>query len=297
MNSLNKPYLLASSGGPQLREAAVLTYAVENVFRKLIGLLIGKMSLKKLQEMIQVIFVEEAEAKLKQEAPGKNVPLSSLAVVTGFDTRMLTKIKSKKSYLKPFHKEKHFLSAITPECNILDVWESNSKYRDSKSGKPKTLAIRGPKISFDSLISDSNSTRGVSLTSFLKRLEASKSVVVDKANNSVRMNKNRYTPFESEDQTENTKMGMAAVGNLLDTITHNLIASSQGKESFYQRGSWTNRLSKHDCKKLRGIVRKFLLKTDERARKIMEPFEQDEAGDDLITAGISMFYFEEDPQN
>jgi hypothetical protein len=38
--------------------------------------------------MIQVIFVEEAEAKLRQESPGKNVALSTLAVVTGFDTRL-----------------------------------------------------------------------------------------------------------------------------------------------------------------------------------------------------------------
>jgi hypothetical protein len=288
---------MTTASETELRDVAILTRAVENVFRKLIRMLIGKMSLKKLQEMIQVIFVEEAEAKLKQEAPGKNVPLSTLAVVTGFDTRMLTKIKSKESYLKPFHKEKGFLSAITPECNILDVWESSSKYRDLKSGKPKILAIRGSKISFETLINDSNSTRAVTLTSFLKRLVVSKSVVVDKANNRVRMNDNRYTPFESEDQTENTKMGMAAVGNLVDTITHNLDASSQGKESFYQQGSWTNRLNKNDCKKLRRIVKKFLLETDEKARKIMEPFEQDVAGNDQITAGMSMFYFEEESQN
>ena len=35
-------------------DVAILTLAVENVFRKLIRLLIGKISLKKLQEMVQV---------------------------------------------------------------------------------------------------------------------------------------------------------------------------------------------------------------------------------------------------
>ena len=79
-------------------DVAILTLAVENVFRKLIRLLIGKISLKKLQEMIQVIFVEEAEANLKKERPGKNVALSTLAVITGIDTRTLTRIKSKDSY-------------------------------------------------------------------------------------------------------------------------------------------------------------------------------------------------------
>ena len=52
-------------------DVAILTLAVENVFRKLIRLLIGKISLKKLQEMVQVIFVEEAEANLRQERPGR----------------------------------------------------------------------------------------------------------------------------------------------------------------------------------------------------------------------------------
>ena len=277
-----------------LGDVAILTRAVENVFRKLIRLLIGKMSLKKLQEMIQIIFVEEAEAKLRLEAPGKNVPLSTLAVVTGFDTRTLTRIKGKESYLRPFHEEKRFLSEITPECSVLDVWESSSKYRDSKSGKPKVLAIRGSKASFESLIGDSNSTRGVTVTSFLQRLEASKSIVVDKANNTVQMIDKRYTPFESEDQTENVKIGMAAVGNLVDTIAYNLKASTLGREPFYQRGCWTHRLDKNESERLRTLMKKFLFKTDERARKIMKPFEQDTVSNDQVTAGISLFYFEEE---
>ena len=103
----------------------------------------------------------------------------------------------------------------------------------------------------------------------------------------------RYTPFESEDQTENAKIGMAAVGNLVDTINHNLNALSQGKESFYQKGCWTNRLDKNESEKLRRLIKKFLLKTDERARKIIKPFEQDVVSKNQVTAGISMFYFEE----
>jgi hypothetical protein len=67
-----KESFMATPGDPGLRDVATLTRAVEKVFRKLIRMLIGKMSLKKLQEMIQIIFVEETEAKLKREAPGKN---------------------------------------------------------------------------------------------------------------------------------------------------------------------------------------------------------------------------------
>jgi hypothetical protein len=288
--------IMATPANSVLPDVAILTVAVDNVFRKLIRLLIGKISLKKLQEMIQVIFVEEAEAKLKREAPGKNVALSTLAVLTGFDTRTLTKIKSKDNYMKPFHEEKRFLREITPECSVLDVWESSAKYQDPESGKPKVLAIRGPAPSFESLIGDSSSTRGVTVTSFLQRLEASNSIVIDKTMRSVRMIDKRYTPFGSKDQTENAKIGMAAVGNLVDTIAHNLRTDPDNGESFYQRGCWSNRLNKSDIGKLRALIRKFLVKTDERARKIMKPFEQDQVNDEQLTAGISVFYFEEESQ-
>ncbi len=277
-----------------LEDVAILTLAVESVFRKLIRLLIGKISLKKLQEMIQVIFVEEAEVILKKERPGKNVALSALAVVSGIDTRTLSRIKAKESYLKPFHKEKRFLRQITPECSVLDVWESSETYKNPKTGKPIVLPINGPKPSFESLISDSNSTRGVTVRSFLQRLEMSKSVIVDKAKNSVRMIDKRYTPFGSEIQTENARIGMAAVGNLVETVAHNLAAPTQNGESFYQRGCWTNRLNKDDTKRLRELVKNFLLEADEKVRGIMRPFEQSVAGQGQLTAGVSLFYFEEE---
>lgn len=288
---------MASPSNPPLRDAAILTRAVESVFRKLIRMLLGRMSLKKLQEMIQVIFVEEAEEMLRQETPGKSATLTTLAVITGFDTRTITKIKRNDSYLKPFYQEERFLSEITPECSVLDVWESHPKYRDSGSGKPRVLPIRGSAYSFESLIGESVSTRGVTVTSFLQRLEASQSIVVDKTSNTVRMIDKRYTPFESNDKTEHAKIGMAVVGNLVDTIAHNLDASSQSGEPFYQQGCWTNRLKKEDSRKLREMVRVFLLESDERARKIIAPFEQSHADAGQVTAGISMFYFEEEGQN
>ena len=66
-----------------LQDAAILTRAVENVFRNLIRFLVGRMSLVKLQEMIRFIYVEEAESKLNRERPKHNVTLTRLAILTG----------------------------------------------------------------------------------------------------------------------------------------------------------------------------------------------------------------------
>ena len=103
----------------------------------------------------------------------------------------------------------------------------------------------------------------------------------------------RYTPFGSKVKTENARIGMAAVGNLVDTISYNLASTSDNGESFYQRGCWTNRLDKSDREQLREIIKKFLADTDEKARKIIKPFERDVFAGDQVTAGISLFYFEE----
>jgi hypothetical protein len=119
--------------------------------------------------------------------------------------------------------------------------------------------------------------------------------VVDKTNDTVRMIDKRYTPFGSEIQTENARIGMAAVGNLVDTIAHNLKAPADNSESFYQRGCWTNRLDRKDSRRLREVIKKFLAETDEKAREILKPFEQEMTSDDQVTAGVSLFYFEEEP--
>jgi len=247
--------------------------------------------------MIQVIFIEEVEKQIRQETPGKNATLTTLAVIAGYDTRKIMRIKSNASYLKQFHKEERFLSSITPECSVLDVWESNPEYRESITGKPKVLKIYGPAPSFESLIGTSVPTRGVTVTSFLQRLESSGSILVDKKLNKVQMLDKRYTPFQSKDKTESVKIGMAVVGNLLDTITHNLNAPPKNEEPFYQRGCWTNRLKKTDSRKLRDLIKAFLVEVDEEARKIMMPFEQVELDANQITAGVSMFYFEEQPEH
>ena len=297
MASLGTSTLRESPGAALLRDSVILTRAVEGVFRKLIRMLIGRMSLKKLQEMIQVIFVEETEKMLNKQNPGKNAALTTLAVIAGYDTRKIVKIKSNDNYRKSFYKKERFLSSITPECSILDIWESNPEYLDPESGKPKTLAITGPVPSFESLIVKSVPARGVTVTSYLQRLEASDAIAVDRKSNKVRMIEKRYLPSQSKGKTESVRVGMAVIGNLVDTITHNLNTSTTGDDLFYQQGCWTNRLRKSDSKKLRQLVRSFLMTSDEEARKVIGPFEQQEAEPGQITAGISMFYFEEESDN
>ena len=104
----------------RLQEADLLARAVENVFRKLIRFLVGRISLVKLQEMIRFIYIDEAEKMLKAERPGKNVPLTQLALHTGLDTRTLTRVREKLYEGEPQYEPK-FLSELTPESAVVEA--------------------------------------------------------------------------------------------------------------------------------------------------------------------------------
>ena len=279
---------------PALHELSILTRAFEQVFRKLIRLLVGRISLKRIQELIQVVFIEEAEAKLKQQRPDQNVALADLALLADIDTRTIKKTRSYIALSTPLHQNASFLSELIPEACVLDVWGSNSKYTDQKTGNPRILKIKGPGASFESLVEEATSTNGVAIETFLQHLVESNSIALLPGGNEVQLLEKQYTSFASVDQSASLKVGLAVVSNLLDTVTHNLFAPAHGEGAFYQRGTWTTRLGKQDRQKLREMTRRFLAKSDETATELIGQYEREVASNEQITAGISMFYFEEE---
>lgn len=277
----------------RMDEAAILTRAVESLFRKLVRFLVGRISLIKLQEITRYIFVEEIENKLRSENPKKNIPLSQLALLSGLDTRTLTKIRNSKSYRQPFYKEPSFLKDFVPGASILHVWSSKPPYMDEQTGKPRLLDISGEKPSFESLFLESTRSRGVTYKSLLERLVESGSVSLAENGDKVRLVTKSYIPSVSNDKLGAIEMGFAALGNLTDTITKNICAIESGGERLYQRGTWTYRMQRQHQNDLRTDLNKFLMATDRKARKIIRKYEEKGSGSDHFTAGVSFFYFEE----
>jgi len=109
-------------------EAAILTRAVDTVFRKLIRFLVGRISLVRLQEMIRYIYVEEAEKTLRIANPGKNVPMTRLALITGLDTRTLVEVRKRLETDSSQYRQQ-FLSELTPESAIVEAWAAWQEMR------------------------------------------------------------------------------------------------------------------------------------------------------------------------
>ncbi len=288
----NTEILMASSSNPPLRDIAVLTRAAENVFRKLIRILIGRMSLKKLQEMIQIIFIEEAEAKLEREAPGKNVSLTKLGSLTDLDTRTLTKIRRSYDPSKPIHLDSSFLKGFTPGFKVLDIWINERKYLDCETNRPIPLSFAGKGITFEKLVEEAVSARGVTARSMLERLLENKFVQIDPKNKQIKLVREDYI-FLSNEELDMIDIGFSAIATLATTVNHNIKNARSETSRFYQRGCWTYRLSNKNQNKFRKAMLAFLHEIDKKAKEAILPFEDSNEVSDQLTAGISMFYFEE----
>jgi hypothetical protein len=272
----------------RLDEAAILTRAVETVFRKLIRFLVGRISLVRLQEMIRYIYVEEAEKNLRSENPGKNVPLTKLALVTGLDTRTLVQVR-KRLEVDGRKYRQQFLAELTPESAIVEAWVE--QFRDPDSDGSSVLSYGSDKTAFEQLVKSTIPGRGITTQSIIERLVATRSIVQDKENRTLRLLVERFSPYLSDDEPNIVNAALSAISNLTSTIEHNM--ESTQEEKFFQQQSWTFRLNPDDLETFRRVVRKSLEQCKTMAETSMAPWEREEYGDGMITAGVGLYYFEE----
>ena len=169
---------MVTTGPSSIKDVSVLTQSIEFVVRNLVKIVIGKISLVRLQELIQSIFVEEAENQLLKECPDRNISLTSLAVLTGLETRKLTQIRNARSYRLPLHTSRQFLDGITPEACVVDLWTSNPRFTTPGSGEPRILDIWGRECSFEILVKEAVRSRGITVKSVIERMKNNKQVVV-----------------------------------------------------------------------------------------------------------------------
>lgn len=267
----------------RLQEADLLARAVENVFRKLIRFLVGRISLVKLQEMIRFIYIDETEKKLKAENPGKNVPLTRLALNTGLDTRTLTRVREQLYHGEPQY-EPQFLAELTPESAVVEAW--------AKLGGDSTVLEYGSEdADFEKLVRATISTRGITIQSIIKRLVDTQSVEQDKESRRLKLLVDHFSPYLSDDEPNMINAAFSAVSNLLTTIEFNVDISPD--ERLFQRQTWTFRLSPEDRQEFRQAMRKMLEQYEEDSMLAIEPWEMEQFGDGLLTAGVGFYYFEE----
>jgi hypothetical protein len=273
----------------RLQEADLLARAVENLFRKLIRFLVGRISLVKLQEMIRHIYLEETELKLRAENPGKNVPLTRLALLTGLDTRTLVQVRKHLQLDQPRYRQQ-FLAELTPESAVVEAWASRiGTAGDHDRGA--VLDYGSDDAGFEALVRSTIATRGITTQSIIQRLVDTNSVEQDRENRTLRLLVDHYSPYLSQDEPNIVNAAFSAISNLISTIEHNVAAAQDAK--LYQRQRWTFRLDPGDQERFRQAMRGLLERFEREAEGAITPWEQQHYDSGLVTAGVGLYYFEE----
>lgn len=269
-------------------EAAILTRAVDTVFRKLIRFLVGRISLVRLQEMIRYIYVEEAEKTLRIANPGKNVPMTRLALITGLDTRTLVEVRKRLETDSSQYRQQ-FLSELTPESAIVEAWASLAGNAGQGSGN--VLDYGSENSGFEQLVRATMSGRGITTQSIIERLVATRSIVQDRKNRTLELIVDEFSPYLSDDEPNIVNAALSAISNMVSTIEHNMVSPLDQK--FFQRQSWTFRLDPDDRESFRQAMRKMLEENKAGAEAGIKPWERESYGEDLLTAGVGFYYFED----
>jgi len=155
------------------------------------------------------------------------------------------------------------------------------------------LSVSPGARSFPELVSRAIGSRGLTIPSIIHRLEAAGSIEVDAETQQVKLIATTYYPFLSDDESAMLDVGFSTAASLLQTVTINLERASAGKEKLFQRSSFTHQLSPERRDEFRRLLQKFLTESDHECKTIMSELEDKLPQADQITAGVSMFYFEE----
>jgi hypothetical protein len=277
---------MSSSIETRYPEADLLTRAVENVLRKMIRFLVGRITLVKLQEMIRFIYVEETEKKLRSEKPGRNVPLTQLALNTGLDTRTLIRVRERLQENESRYR-RQFLAELTPESAVVEAWASAVR----AGAGDRVLRYGGEDAPFERLVRATISTRGITMPSIIQRLVDTRSIERNRDTQELRLLVDHFTPYLSDDEPNIINAAFSAISNLLSTIEYNVTVKPS--QRLFQRQVWSFRLRPEDRADFRRAMRRKLEEYEQSAIDAIEPWEQERYGDALMTAGVGLYYFEE----
>jgi len=273
------------------QEVGALGAGLEAVLRRFIRPLIGSMSLARLEEMLRLVFVEEAERHLRREYPGRSVPVSQLALLTGLDTRQLNKLRSRAGFGEGGKGISGFSSNITPTTHLLDLWSTNPDYTEAESGQPRPLAITGPAPSLEALMRSSTFIRGVTPRSVADRLVLSGAATEDDGGN-LHMVTEKFLPSVPGDVEGAIEVGFHAIGRLVETVFTNLERLGTDQPRLYQRAYWTNRLAPHRQAEFQARLGDLMADFEEQGTAVLTEMEMKIEAPSQVTGGFGLYYFE-----
>ncbi|MGD2130195.1 MAG: DUF6502 family protein [Lysobacterales bacterium] len=267
-------------------ETKSITYFLSRVFRKVVRLVIGTVSLPALTDILKGIYVEEAERKLMRE--GSKPTKSAIALMTGLDTRVVSALLDQ-NLDNTIQNQ-----SVNPENALIDMWSSDPFFQDPDTGKPANLPIAGRGRTFQGLVLKSIG-RNITVKTVMDRLLAWGAIQVNHGDiDSVELISQTYLPL-SDDRVKHTEIGLLEASRILSAVIRNM--SSDTETRVPQQGRWTYRLNAKDYKIFRTKVRQLLEKQIKEGEALLEEFEEAAKQPGQMTVGIGWYqWVDQEPE-
>jgi hypothetical protein len=262
----------------QQDDAKSITHFLSRVFRKVVRLVIGTVSLPALYDILKAIYVEEAQKKLERE--GSKPTKSAIALMTGLDTRVVSSLmgQSLDSTMQG--------QSVNPENSLIDMWTSDPFFLDPETGKPANLPIAGRGKTFQGLVLKSIG-RNITVKTVMDRLLAWGSIRVNHGDiDTVELVSQTYLPL-SDDRIKHTEIGLLEASRVLGAVIHNM--NSDPETRVPQQGRWTYRLDPDRYKEFRKRARQLLDKQIKEGESLLEEFEETAKESGQITVGFGWY--------
>ena len=262
----------------QQDDAKSITHFLSQVFRKVVRLVIGTVSLPALYDILKAIYVEEAQKKLQRD--GNKPTKSAIALMTGLDTRVVSSLMNE-------NLEKTIQAqSVNPEHALIDLWSSDPFFRDDSTGAPARLPIVGRGKTFQTLVLRSIG-RNVTVKTVIGRFQASNNIrVIQEDVEKVELLTKIYSPISS-DRAKQTEVGLIEASRVLSAVLHNM--NSDAETRVPQQGRWTYRLAPDRYKDFRKRARQLLDKQIKEGESLLEEFEEPAKTPGQITVGIGWY--------
>ncbi len=258
---------------------------ITTCLRPLIRILVKqKVEFNSFQNLVRVLFVEEAEKYIEETSQNSRGKISSIAYQTGLDRREVSKIMKS----QPTENEwvEHNRSR---EGNILDHWFTHPPFCESK-GNPVPLKRSGKGLSFETLTQrfGKNISHGPILEALL---EAGCVEIID---GKVHLINRTFIP---KTLVNRTKVEIAAntIKRLTNTIEHNF---EHVKDTNFQSNLFSIKIPKSNKKQFRIEVNELLRHHYYNTfypefEAIEKKYEANNVPKEESRIGLGLFYFDE----
>lgn len=262
----------------QQDDAKSITHFLSRVFRKVVRLVVGSVSVPALIEIIKTIYIEEAQEKLIRE--GSKPTKSAIALMTGLDTRVVSQMMAQNSD-GTFQNQN-----VNPENDLIEVWTSDPFFVDEKTGEPAALPISGRGRTFQGLVLRAIG-RNITVKTVMDRLLAGGSIQVNRGDiDTVELISKTYLPI-SDDRVRHTEIGLLEASRVLGAVVHNMDSTPETRVP--QQGRWTYRLAPERYQEFRQKIRDLLRKQIKEGETLLEEFEEPSKKPGQMTVGIGWY--------